>query len=155
MNKENIGYMPQAKTVEWGTPQELFDRLNEEFNFTLDPCATKDNAKCEKYFTIKENGLIQSWKDEIVFMNCPYGREMKFWMEKAFKETNKIDGAKIVVGLLKATTDTIPFHKFIYKKNTEIRFIKGRVKYIDGNKPQPAPFPSMIVIWKNINTQSL
>lgn len=46
---------------EWGTPQDIFDKLNEEFNFTLDPCATEENAKCEKYYTKEDDGLHISW----------------------------------------------------------------------------------------------
>lgn len=46
---------------EWSTPQELFDKLNEEFKFTLDPCATAENAKCKRYFTAEQNGLLQDW----------------------------------------------------------------------------------------------
>jgi len=61
---------------EWSTPQWLFDSLNREFGFTLDPSANHVNAKCKKHFTQKEDGLIQDWSDEIVFMNPPYGRQI-------------------------------------------------------------------------------
>lgn len=50
-----------SKTPEWFTPQDLFDDLNLEFNFTLDPCATPENAKCKKFFTKHEDGLKQDW----------------------------------------------------------------------------------------------
>lgn len=69
MNKE---VMFSSKTNEWATPQALFDELNKEFKFTLDPCATKENAKCDKYYTVEEDGLIQDWSKDIVFMNPPY-----------------------------------------------------------------------------------
>lgn len=46
---------------EWETPQPIFDGLNSEFHFTLDPCATAENHKCETFFTIKQNGLLQNW----------------------------------------------------------------------------------------------
>ena len=46
---------------EWETPQELYDELNKEFSFTLDPCCTKESAKCDKYYTEEDNGLIQDW----------------------------------------------------------------------------------------------
>ena len=46
---------------EWETPQELYDELNKEFGFTLDPCCTKESAKCDKYYTEEDNGLIQDW----------------------------------------------------------------------------------------------
>ena len=50
-----------SKSDEWSTPKELFDELNEEFGFTLDPCSTGDNHLCDKYYTIHEDGLEQSW----------------------------------------------------------------------------------------------
>ena len=53
--------MDTAKSVEWETPQALFDELDREFGFTLDVCATKENAKCEKYFTKEQDGLSQNW----------------------------------------------------------------------------------------------
>lgn len=130
-----------SNTAEWPTPKEFFDTLNKEFNFTLDPCATKENAKCPKFFTEKENGLLQSWDNEIVFCNPPYGREIKEWVKKA-------SGARggVVVLLIPARTDTSYFHEFIYNKS-EIRFIKGRLKF--GASKNSAPFPSMVVVYKN------
>lgn len=55
------GYMQTAKTVEWATPQDLFDELDREFHFTLDPCCTHENAKCKKHYTIENDGLMQNW----------------------------------------------------------------------------------------------
>lgn len=46
---------------DWATPQDFFDRLNEEFHFTLDPSADDLNHKCSRYFTKRENGLLQDW----------------------------------------------------------------------------------------------
>ena len=76
-----------SNSNEWATPQDFYDRLNKEFNFNLDPCSTKENAKCNKFFTIEDDGLSQSWTGHNVFMNPPYGREIKFWIEKALNET--------------------------------------------------------------------
>ena len=50
-----------SATPEWATPQEFFDKLNEEFTFTLDPCCTHENAKCAFHFTKEEDGLSQNW----------------------------------------------------------------------------------------------
>lgn len=72
-----------SNTPEWPTPKSFFAELNKEFNFTLDPCATKENAKCAKFFTKEDDGLSQSWDDEIVFCNPPYGRQIKDWVKKA------------------------------------------------------------------------
>nr|WP_258809590.1 phage N-6-adenine-methyltransferase [Staphylococcus aureus] len=80
-------YITVVKTNEWTTPQHLFDDLNEEFSFTLDPCSTDENAKCRKYYTVKDNGLIQDWSEDIVFMNPPYGRSIKRWVKKAYEES--------------------------------------------------------------------
>ena len=139
------GYMPPAKTVEWETPPDLFARLDIEFAFTLDPCATSETAKCEKFYTKEDNGLIQSWKGERVYMNPPYGRQIKDWAQKAYEEIRS--GAHIIVGLLPARTDTHWFHNYVYPF-CEIRFLKGRLKY--GGSDTSAPFPSMVVIWRNV-----
>ena len=133
-----------SNTEMWGTPQLLFNQLNEEFHFDLDVCAIKENAKCEKFFSPEDDGLKQPWYGNC-FMNPPYGSVIKFWIEKAYKESLYNEKVNIVVGLLPSRTDTKYFHSFIYNKS-EIRFIKGRLKFNDDKGP--APFPSMIVIWK-------
>ena len=131
-----------SKTEEWATPQDTFNELNKEFNFDLDPCATDNNHKCDKYYTKEDNGLSQSWDNYRVFCNPPYGRVIKDWVKKA---SNARGG--VVVMLIPARTDTKYFHEYIYnKKNIEIRFIKGRLKF--GDATNSAPFPSMIVIFK-------
>ena len=139
------GYMPRAKSVEWETPQKFFDELNNEFDFTLDPCASYTNKKCAKYYTIKEDGLSKSWANERVFMNPPYGTVASNWIAKAYFESQY---AEVIVGLLPARTDTRWFHDYCYKK-AEIRFVKGRLKFIGPNGTAgTATFPSIIVIWK-------
>jgi phage N-6-adenine-methyltransferase len=130
-----------SKTDKWETPQDLFDTLNEEFNFTLDVCALPENAKCKKFFTPKQNGLIQNWNGRC-WMNPPYGREIGKWMKKAY-ESHK-DGT-LVVCLIPSRTDTKWWHNYAMKG--EIRFIKGRLKF--GGAKNSAPFPSAIVIFNN------
>ena len=71
-----------SKTTEWETPQNLYDELDAEFGFTLDVCATQENAKCERFFTKEQDGLVQSWKGERVWCNPPYGREVGRFIEK-------------------------------------------------------------------------
>ena len=131
-----------SESNEWGTPQDLYNELDEQYGFTLDPCATKENAKCDKYYTKADDGLTKDWSNEVVFMNPPYGREIGLWIEKAYKESLK--GA-IVVCLIPARTDTKYWHNFIFKYAKQILFIKGRISFINGNKKAPAPFPSAIV----------
>jgi site-specific DNA-methyltransferase (adenine-specific) len=107
--------MFSSNTNEWATPQAFFDELNKEFDFTLDPCATPQNAKCARYFTKEIDGLAQSWRGEVVFCNPPYGRDISKWAAKAYAETLS-GGAKLVVLLIPARTDTAYFHDYIYKK---------------------------------------
>ena len=132
--------MMTSNTPEWATPQSFFDSLNQEFHFTLDPCCTHENAKCEKHYTIEDDGLTKSWGGEIVFCNPPYGRELPRWVKKCYEESRHAT----VVMLIPARTDTKWFHDWIYHK-AELRFIKGRLKFNDGT--QNAPFPSMIVVY--------
>lgn len=138
----NTKVMFSSETDLWSTPQEFFDKLNEEFNFTLDPCSTHENAKCRLHFTIEEDGLKQDWGGETVYCNPPYGREISKWVKKCYEEGQR-KHTKVVM-LLPARTDTKWFHDYIYKK-AKIRFIKGRLKF--GDSKNSAPFPSMVVIF--------
>ena len=143
----NKGMFTSA-TPEWATPQHIFDELDAEFKFTLDPCATKKNAKCDRYFTRKQNGLKQSWAGERVFMNPPYGDEIADWMSKAWEESQK--GA-LVACLIPARTDTRWWHDWAMKVWPHgIRLRKGRIKFIDqhGKTPGSPTFPSAIVIFR-------
>lgn len=143
MNDKVKDVIFSSNSVEWETPQELFNELNEEFIFSLDPCSDDNNHKCELYYTKDTNGLSKSWNNNNVFMNPPYGRNIiDKWVKKAYNES--VNGNCIVVGLLPARTDTKWFHDYILDK-AEIRFIKGRLKF--SNSKDCAPFPSMIVIW--------
>jgi site-specific DNA-methyltransferase (adenine-specific) len=133
--------MFSSKTDNWATPQDLFDNLDNQFGFTLDPCADHKNHKCDKYFTVKENGLRQSWKNETVFMNPPYGREIDKWVQKAYTEA--LSPGTLCVCLLPARTDTKWFHRYCVRGT--IWFLKGRLKF--GESENSAPFPSMVVIF--------
>lgn len=130
-----------SATDEWPTPQPVFDSLNREFAFTLDPCATPQNAKCPRYFTRADDGLKQDWSQHIVFMNPPYGRVIGSWVEKAYRSAQQ--GA-IVVCLLPARTDTRWWHGFVMRG--EVRLLRGRIRF-EGGKAG-APFPSAIVVFR-------
>lgn len=132
---------------DWETPQALFDALNAVYHFTLDPCSTHENAKCEKHYTIKDDGLSKSWAGETVFCNPPYGRNIGDWVAKCAVESKH---AKVVM-LIPARTDTKYFHEYIYEKpNVRYEFIRGRLKFEVGGVPmQSAPFPSMIVYFND------
>lgn len=133
--------MVSSKTNEWETPQEFFDKLNEEFNFTLDPCSN-GNHKCNKFYTIKEDGLKQDWSNDVVFMNPPYGGHTADWIKKAFEESQK---GSTVVCLIVSSTDRSYWHNYIFPFSKQIRFIRGRLKF--GEAKTTAPFASVIVIF--------
>lgn len=140
----NTDLMFSSKTDQWSTPQALFDELDKEFHFDLDPCADDENHKCSVYFTKEQNGLTKDWSGYRVFCNPPYGREIGLWVKKCFEHGCVNNG--LAVMLIPARTDTKWFHNYIYKK-AEIRFIKGRIKF--GGQKNNAPFPSMIVVFGN------
>lgn len=129
---------------EWSTPDDLFDKLNAEFHFTVDAAASVENAKCPKFWTYRENGLAQDWRNERVWCNPPYGREIGKWIEKA-----AMAGAEVAVLLIPARTDTKAWHQHIFGK-AEVRFIQGRLKFSGGGKNPNnwnAPFPCAVIIW--------
>lgn len=135
--------MASSKNSEWATPAKWFEYLDLEFGFTLDPCCSHDNAKCAKRFTSAEDGLSQSWADERVFMNPPYGREISKWMKKAYEEAR--DNGTLVVCFVPARVDTDWWHRYA-DKATEIRFPKGRVRF--GDATANAPFPTAILVFR-------
>jgi len=132
--------MMTSNTSEWETPQDFFDEVNKEFDFGLDACATRENAKVTPFYSKLTDGLEHDWDwasgGKWTWMNPPYGREISKWVEKASHHKT--------VCLLPARTDTRWFHDHIYGK-ADIRFLKGRLKF--GGSKNSAPFPSMIVIF--------
>ena len=141
MNKKALF---SSQNPSWSTPQYLFDELDAEFGFTLDPCADDDNHKCGHYYTEEQDGLAQDWSGEVVFCNPPYGHQIGKWVEKAFREVYA-GGCRTAVLLLPARTETRWFHDFIYHR-AEVRFIKGRLRF--SGATVNAPFPSMVVVFK-------
>lgn len=142
-----------SKKMDWCTPKNFFDELNEEFHFTLDVAASDINTKCSKYFTEEDDGLTQDWSGHVVFCNPPYGRYISQWVHKAYIESMKLN--TMVVMLISARTDTSYWHEYIFGK-AEVRFIRGRLKFTDENgvSSNPAPFPSALVIWKEVGDLS-
>lgn len=143
MDNLNTKVLFSSKEEKWETPQDFFDKLNDEFHFTLDAAASPDNTKCTNYFTEEQDGLVQSWGGHTVWCNPPYCRKTGLWVKKAYEEHQRT-GCTVVM-LLPSRTDVRWFHDYILGK-AEIRFIKGRLKF-GGNK-NSAPFPSIVVIYR-------
>lgn len=131
--------MFSSASGDWETPQELFDELNMEFRFMLDPCATRETRKCGNWYEV--GGLERPW-EWTTFCNPPYGREIGKWVRKGYRES--LLGTTVVM-LLPARTDTRWWHDYVMKAD-EIRFIKGRLHF-SGHK-NAAPFPSCVVVFR-------
>jgi len=155
----NNELMFSSKSDEWETPDDLFFKLDSVFNFTLDPCATADNHKCNKYYTVDDDGLSKSWEGETVFVNPPYGNSIKHWVKKCYDESKRAT----IVMLIPARTDTSYQHNYIFNGAKAIVFIRGRLKFInrllpsyreDKNfKTTAAPFPSQLVVFAESITE--
>jgi len=163
MNTQTQNTLFSQLSDEWETPKAFFKLLDKEFNFNLDPCATDTNTKCERFFTREggvrlddnsiRHGLNASWGESTVFVNPPYSK-VKLWLRKAIREVNKNNAT--VVFLLPSRTDTKWFHEFVTPYASEVRFVKGRLKfeYLDVEYPTAAPFPSVVVVFKRKYTNS-
>lgn len=149
------GYMLPSQTDVWATPAGLFTRIEKEFGpFDLDPAADATNAKAPRFITEEENAILTPWEEwgcGRIYINPPYSN-IAPWVEKAVKAA-KAGG--LVVMLLPANRSEQPwFHRHVWDEATndwrpgvEVRFIRGRVKFGDGESPA-APFPSMLVIFR-------
>lgn len=125
---------------EWQTPKWLYDLLDREFRFNLDPAATHQNALCANYYTEEVNGLIQPWYDA-TFVNPPYSNLYQ-WVQKGYEEAEK--GNATVVMLVPARTDTRAWWDYV--RWGDVRFLPGRLKFKGGK--HSAPFPSAIVVFE-------
>lgn len=124
-----------SRSDHWSTPSQIYLSLNDEFNFTFDPCPLFSS----------DSGLNISWNGR-VFCNPPYSKISQF-LKKGLFHLSTSD-VELLVYLVPARTDTAWFHDFVYQKS-EIRFIRGRLKF--GFSKNNAPFPSMVVIYRSFH----
>jgi len=124
----------KSQRLNWRTPKAVYQVLDAEFGFDFDPCPANPDF----------DGLSCEWGN-CNFVNPPYGREISKWVKKGIEEHEK---GKTVVFLVASRTDTKWWHELM-RRASEIRFIKGRLKFDDSGNP--APFPSAIVILRGKN----
>lgn len=129
--------------IDWATPQELFDAYDAEFGFVLDVCASADNAKCERYFTIEQDGLRQVWAPGPCWMNPPYGREIGRWTAKARRAG---EAGITVVGLVPARTDTAWWHDDVMGQRGVLPSWPGSVQR---RRTRTVPVSNRCVGWAN------
>jgi phage N-6-adenine-methyltransferase len=131
-----------SKRQDWETPRAVFAEYDTEFHFTLDVCATSTTAKCARFFAPEADGLVQDWRDDVCWMNPPYGRQIAAWIEKAYRSS--LAGATVVC-LVPARTGTRWWHAWVRGK-AEVRERQGRITFVGA--PNPAGFDSVAVIYR-------
>ena len=147
---KNKGMLINNKKVDWQTPPDLVEKLIKIFGeFDLDPACDMPNIPAKVHYTKAEDGLKQTWNFPNVFLNPPYGHEVKDWMRKASSGE-----AGRVVCLVFARTDTDWWHANVDKASC-IMFFKGRLKFVGEGSFTSAPCPSCLVIFGKVTVEQI
>ena len=160
--------LSSAKT-DWETPQDLFNALNDIFEFDLDVCATEWNTKIPgNFISPEENAFVVPWRGDVCWMNPPYGKAENAcvypckkrkcvqrgyhidtpiagigdWMHLGMIRSR--DANKIVVCLVPARTDTEWF-QIVWSHSTLIAFLRGRYQFVGASSG--ATFPSCVCVF--------
>jgi phage N-6-adenine-methyltransferase len=137
----NLFALVSTGNPEHATPQWLVDELDAIFQFTIDLASTPTNAKFKRFYTKRDNSLMQDWSKEIGFLNPPYGRGLPKWLMKG-EEAGRA-GATIAC-VLPARTDSKWFRDICWKAD-QIVFLAGRLKF--GDAKLPSPVGTIIVVF--------
>jgi phage N-6-adenine-methyltransferase len=143
MPEKNMKYISMCDSQEWGTPDWLYEPLNEIFHFDYDVCANHNNHKADSYFTMEDNCLTRNWRFKTGWMNPPYSRELKSdplsgtikYVQKAFLEVYATKNCETMVLLVPNATENKYYHDYIFCGKF-ILFLKGRVSFIVNGKPR-------------------
>lgn len=146
------GAAKQRSKTEWTTPQEVFDKLNEEFSFKWDLCASIDNAKCPK-FLYTEVSLDADWSNlGTCFLNPPYGRGIEIWLSKA---ASCCQHGSRIVAIIPARTNAPWWHDIVMKAS-QVRFVRKKMPYSDGGGSTGVPsWGSAIVVFEKSEKSTL
>jgi len=133
----------QKHSDEWATPKAFYDELNAEFLFDFDPCPLNGTGGLEREWGLRN------------FVNPPYSRKLKeAFVIKAIEQATK---GRLCVMLLPVSTSTKLFHDYIKPNAKEIRFIRGRIRFLGTNTKgeyvtNKAPMhDSMIVVFGQVH----
>lgn len=158
MRNPNLDVLFSSVERNWETPENVFGFWDDQFNFTLDVCASEDNAKCDSYFDEEMDCLQQDWAPDVCWMNPPYGEpqhackkkrdgsyscKKKLCKERGHHSDVYVPGigdfikkayeeslkGAVVVCLVPARTDTDWFHEYLLP-HAEITFLRGRIAFI-------------------------
>jgi phage N-6-adenine-methyltransferase len=137
------GPLGPARRLDWRTPKAFFDKLDAEFGFVLDACATQSLRRGMPFYSIEIDGLMRSWAPGPVFLNPPYGKEIGAWLHKAAVEQAK---GVLTVALVPARLDVAWWHDEVMPWASEVRAIRRRLNFDDGDST--APFASVVVVYR-------
>jgi len=140
-HSRNGKWFQASGKTDWETPQAFFEQVNVHFHFEIDVCASKQNAKCSKYFTAEKDGLQQKWEGTC-WCNPPYGRGIEEWLYKAWQSSKS--GATVVC-LVPGNTSTRWWHDCVVGKAACVYFVQGKVQFVGA--AQGAPFSSALVVF--------
>lgn len=134
-----------SASMQWATPQSVYNSISDQFGpFDLDAAADAANTKCANFISEAQDSLITPWNGNKVWLNPPYGRQIRFFVNRAISELKREGGPNSVTMLVAARTDTRWFNNLISSGLcSEVVFVKGRIKFGDGTAP--APFASVVV----------
>ena len=132
----------KSDRMDWGTPPPVFAWWHARYRFSIDLAASADNALCDRFFSVADNALEQSWAGETGWCNPPYGRGIGDWVQKA---ATSHDATTVM--LIPARCDTRWFHDWVWPFAAAVWFYRGRLKFVGA--PNSAPFPSMIAVYRN------
>lgn len=142
---------PGGGSIEWYTPQWVFDALAIEFD--LDPCSPLAGANphvpAKVFYTIADDGLTRPWRGR-VWLNPPYGEETPKWIGKLAEHG---DG----IALVFARTDT-KWGQAALARATAACFVAGRVAFIPGDtreKVSSPAAPSMLLAYGDVCAKAL
>lgn len=135
-----------SKSDLWSSPEWVFQFASSRWGpFSIDLCASVDNTKCAKFYSVEDDSLAQDWSNEIGWMNHPYSRQSGGayeWLGKAKKAAT--NGSATIVCLTPARPDTRAWQEHVMDAD-EVIFIASRLKF--GAATNPAPFPSALVAY--------
>jgi site-specific DNA-methyltransferase (adenine-specific) len=115
------------------TPPDLYRVLDQEFAFDYDPCP----------LDCKEDRLQEShpW-GKSNYVNPPFS-DIESWMARAVKEVEKGNRS---VFLVPARTNANYWFEYVWPKASQIRFLKGRVKF--GGFKRGLPIPLAVIVYE-------
>ena len=162
---QQVGKRGATERDNLGTDPALFAKLNDRFHFTLDVAATRENAKCERFFTLEDDGLVRPWASPRVWCNPPYS-QIGAWVEKAWREWNGAGYPHLIVMLLPANRpEQAWWQEFVEpyrdRPGSPLRteFLRGRQRFVlpgaesIGPNERP-PFGCVLLIWEALATDS-